>query len=152
MSTESALLAATPDDMPAAASIIAALPDAPAVGLQMDEAGGFDLSEAPKPEVISLDDWCKQFTVFHYMGGNVIGAGQQLGELAAGEGGREAAEASYRLISKSEYLAGLFLTKGTGLMVDLAAVVFHAMACKPIIAEAIANRRAAALQRGANYE
>lgn len=152
-----AFLAALPDEMPTAGQILSLLPEDEGVGLNIDEAGQIVASSEDKPaededdsDLMTIDEWCAQFTVYHYMGGALVGAGEPLGDQAASEGGQEASKASYRLIRRFPFLKRQFLKKGSGVLVDLAAVAFHAMACRNIVAVAIANRPSK--QRGAASE
>lgn len=136
MSIESAFLAATPDDTPDGAAIMAALPDAP------DPVTG-DLDAPPPVDLMTEDEFCAAFVGLHYMGQSLIEAktGQDtcpLGAQASSEGGQKAAGAAYRSILAVPFLARMMLPRSGGRVTDLFAVAMHVYLCRNLVQSALA--------------
>lgn len=144
-SLEDAFLAATPDDQPDAAQIIAALPDpAPASLAPGDLASADDLEQSAPSELMSVEDFTDQFIFFHYMGQSLIEAkiGEDtcpIGKQAESQGGRKAAQSAYRVLARNEFIARIFLSQGEGIMTDLLAVGMHCFACRQIVNSALSK-------------
>lgn len=137
MSLEQALLSATPDDMPDAATLAASLPDAPPVGLPPVDALG-DLGEGPAPaDYMDQSQFGEVWGQVHDLMGGMVqmrtGNPCPLGDQARSAGGIAAATAAYSLLAANEFTRSLFLSPNSSFVGSAMVIGLHGFACVQIV-------------------
>lgn len=141
MSLETALLAATPDDMPDAAALVASLPDPAPTGLgdppPLPGFGQVEPAAGAEPEILSPSEFAEMWGQVHDLAGGMVqmrtGNPCPLGDQARNPGGLAAANAAYSLLAANSFTRSLILSPNSSFFGQVMVIGMHGFSCVQII-------------------